>query len=51
MREGLGRLEWWVLDWNQPSIDFYLSQGGVLQDEWTKVRIDGEALQRLGAET
>ncbi len=48
VREGLGRLEWWVLDWNQPSIDFYLSQGGVLQDEWTKVRVDGDALVRLG---
>jgi len=46
--EGLGRLEWWVLDWNQPSIDFYLRQGGVMQDEWTKVRVDGEALARLG---
>lgn len=49
VREGLGRLEWWVLDWNQPSIDFYLAQGGSLQDEWTKVRLDGPALQRLGA--
>ncbi|MDF2798230.1 MAG: family N-acetyltransferase [Devosia sp.] len=46
--EGLGRLEWWVLDWNRPSIDFYLRQGGVMQDEWTKVRVDGEALARLG---
>lgn len=48
--EELGRFEWWVLDWNEPSIDFYKSQGGVLQDEWTKVRIDGEALRKLGAE-
>nr|AIA15104.1 Acetyltransferase (GNAT) family [uncultured bacterium] len=47
--EALGRLEWWVLDWNAPSIEFYISQGGVMQDEWTKVRVDGEALQRLGA--
>lgn len=47
--EGLGRFEWWVLDWNQPSIDFYTSQGGVLQDEWTKVRVDGDALLKLGA--
>ena len=46
--EGLGRFEWWVLDWNQPSIDFYKAQGGVMQDEWTKVRVDGEALLRLG---
>ncbi|KFC66344.1 Histone acetyltransferase HPA2-related acetyltransferase [Devosia sp. LC5] len=47
--EGLGRFEWWVLDWNEPSIDFYKSQGGVMQDEWTKVRVDGDALARLGA--
>jgi len=47
--EKLGRLEWWVLDWNEPSIEFYKSQGGVMQDEWTKVRVDGEALARLGA--
>ncbi len=49
VREQLGRLEWWVLDWNEPSIAFYKSQGGVMQDEWTKVRVDGEALERLGA--
>ena len=47
--EGLGRFEWWVLDWNEPSIDFYKSQGGVMQDEWTKVRVEGEALRKLGA--
>jgi GNAT superfamily N-acetyltransferase len=46
--EGLGRFEWWVLDWNEPSIAFYKSQGGVMQDEWTKVRVEGEALARLG---
>jgi len=48
VREKLGRFEWWVLDWNTPTIDFYKSQGGVMQDEWTKVRVDGEALLRLG---
>lgn len=47
--EELGRFEWWVLNWNEPSIDFYKSQGGVMQDEWTKVRIDGAALAKLGA--
>ncbi|KKC30972.1 GCN5 family acetyltransferase [Devosia psychrophila] len=47
--EGLGRFEWWVLDWNEPSIEFYKSQGGVMQDEWTKVRVDCEALLKLGA--
>lgn len=48
VREKLGRFEWWVLDWNEPSIAFYKSQGGVMQDEWTKVRIEGDALARLG---
>lgn len=47
--EDLGRFEWWVLNWNTPSIDFYKAQGGVMQDEWTKVRVDGPALQKLGA--
>lgn len=47
--EKLGRYEWWVLDWNEPSIQFYIAQGGVLQDEWTKVRVDGPALEKLGA--
>ena len=47
--EGLGRFEWWVLDWNEPSIAFYKAQGGVMQDEWTKVRVDGDNLLRLGA--
>lgn len=49
VEEGLGRFEWWVLDWNEPSIEFYKSQGGVMQDEWTKVRVDGDALRKLGA--
>ena len=47
--EGLGRLEWWVLNWNAPSIAFYQSRGAVLMDEWTKCRLDGAALARLGA--
>jgi GNAT superfamily N-acetyltransferase len=46
--EGLGRFEWWVLDWNTPSIEFYKSEGAVLQDEWTKCRVDGAALLELG---
>jgi GNAT superfamily N-acetyltransferase len=47
VEENLGRFEWWVLDWNEPSIAFYKSQGGVMQDEWTKVRVEGEALLKL----
>ncbi|MDB5562746.1 MAG: family N-acetyltransferase [Hyphomicrobiales bacterium] len=46
--EGLGRFEWWVLDWNTPSIEFYKSKGAELQDEWTKCRVDGAALLELG---
>jgi len=48
LREKLGRLEWWVLDWNEPSIQFYRAQGARMMDEWTVCRVDGEALQRLG---
>ena len=39
-----GRLEWWCLDWNQPSIDFYLSLGAEAMDEWTVYRIAGDKL-------
>lgn len=45
---GYRRLEWWVLDWNTPSIGFYESLGAVGQDEWTTFRLDGAALARLG---
>ena len=44
------RLEWWVLDWNTPSIGFYQSLGAKLMDEWTVMRVDGDALTAL-AET
>ncbi len=49
VREGLGRFEWNVLDWNQPSIEFYKSQGAVFLDEWRRCRVTGEALEKLGA--
>lgn len=39
-----GRLEWSVLDWNQPAIDFYLSIGAVAQSEWVRYRLSDEAL-------
>ena len=45
--ENLARLEWSVLDWNEPSIDFYRAQGAVLLDGWTTCRVTGEALWRL----
>jgi GNAT superfamily N-acetyltransferase len=41
---GCGRLEWCCLDWNQPSIDFYLSLGALPMDEWTTYRLSGEGL-------
>lgn len=41
---GYARLEWQVLDWNEPSIGFYRSLGAVPMDEWTTFRLDGEAL-------
>jgi GNAT superfamily N-acetyltransferase len=41
------RLEWWVLDWNEPAIGFYESLGAIGQDEWTVYRLHGEALQSL----
>ncbi len=47
---GCGRLEWWCLDWNRPSIDFYLSLGAVPMDEWTVYRLTGDTLDRLGRE-
>lgn len=42
-----GRLEWWCLDWNKPSIDFYLSLGAKPMDEWTVYRVTGETLKKL----
>ncbi len=44
---GCGRLEWGVLDWNQPAIQFYKKLGAVPMDEWTKYRLAGKALSSL----
>ena len=44
---GCGRLEWACLDWNRPSIDFYLSLGAVPMKDWTVYRITGETLINL----
>lgn len=44
-----GRMEWSVLDWNKPSIDFYEKLGGVPLSDWIKYRITGDALQRLAS--
>ena len=49
VERGCGRLEWWCLDWNKPSIDFYLSLGAQPMDEWTVYRITGDTLLQLGS--
>jgi len=45
-----GRLEWAVLDWNEPAIGFYKSLGAVAKDEWTTYRLNGDALTELAGE-
>lgn len=47
---GCGRLEWWCLDWNKPSIDFYLSLGAEPMNDWTVYRIAGDTLYELANE-
>ncbi len=47
VRNGYSRLQWWVLNWNTPSIDFYRSLGAVPMDEWTVFRLTGGALSAL----
>ena len=49
VERGYRRLEWSVLDWNQPAIGFYRSIGAVGMDEWTVQRLSGDALARLAA--
>ena len=44
---GFGRLEWWVLDWNQDALDFYRRLGAVPMDEWTVQRVSGMDLEKL----
>ena len=47
VERGRGRLEWSCLDWNKPSIDFYLALGAKQMDEWTTYRLTGESLNAL----
>ena len=49
VERGYARLDWAVLDWNQPAIDFYRSLGAVAMDEWTVYRLSGKALTAAGA--
>jgi GNAT superfamily N-acetyltransferase len=46
---GCGRLEWWVLDWNEPAIGFYRSVGAEPMDDWTVYRVSGSALEDLAS--
>ncbi|MEI6390017.1 MAG: GNAT family N-acetyltransferase [Verrucomicrobiota bacterium] len=45
-----GRFEWWVLDWNTPSLEFYRSLGAVSMSDWTVQRLTGDALTALAAQ-
>jgi GNAT superfamily N-acetyltransferase len=44
---GCGRMEWWVLDWNEPAVGFYRKLGATPMSDWTVFRLTGEALARL----
>lgn len=50
VERGCGRLEWWCLDWNAPSIAFYRGLGAQSMDEWTVYRLSGDTLQKLAGE-
>jgi len=49
--EGCARFEWSVLDWNKPSIAFYHQMGAVMKSEWLGMRVTGEALEKLAAQS
>ena len=50
IERGYERFQWWVLDWNEPSIDFYKSLGAAPMDEWTVFRLSGEALKKFASQ-
>ena len=50
LERGCGRCEWWVLDWNEPALQFYRKLGAAPMSEWTVQRLTGEALRRLAEE-
>ena len=49
VERGHGRLEWCVLDWNEPALGFYRSLGATAMDDWTVYRLSGDSLDALGA--
>lgn len=50
LERGYGRMEWWCLDWNRPSIDFYLSLGAEAMTDWTTYRLTGASLEAMARE-
>lgn len=50
LERGCARFEWWVLDWNAPAIGLYKKMGARSMDEWTVMRVDGDALVELAAQ-
>jgi len=50
VERGYERFQWWVLDWNKPSIEFYQALGAVPMDEWTVFRLSGDALKKFASE-
>jgi GNAT superfamily N-acetyltransferase len=50
VERGYERFQWWVLDWNKPSIDFYQALGAVPMDEWTVFRLSEDALKKFASE-
>jgi ribosomal protein S18 acetylase RimI-like enzyme len=50
LEKGCERLQWEVLDWNTPAIDFYRAMGAEFLDEWRNARLSGEAIRRLAGE-
>jgi GNAT superfamily N-acetyltransferase len=47
LEEDCGRIQWWVLDWNEPSIYFYKKLGAKAMDEWTVFRLEGSSIQEI----
>jgi hypothetical protein len=51
LEKGCERLQWEVLDWNTPAIDFYSAMGAEFLDDWRNVRLSGDAIKRLAEKT
>jgi GNAT superfamily N-acetyltransferase len=51
LERGCARFEWAALEWNEPALEFYAALGAKMMDEWRTLRVEGEALRRLGAES